>query len=60
MDLNRQWDKTSAALHPTIHCLKDFLRKSNDGLGVALYIDLHGHSRKKGVFMYGCDVDDED
>ena len=24
---------------------------------VALYIDIHGHSRKKNVFMYGCCID---
>ena len=22
---------------------------------VALYVDIHGHSRKQRVFMYGCD-----
>jgi len=21
---------------------------------VALFVDIHGHSRKKNVFMYGC------
>jgi hypothetical protein len=24
---------------------------------VFMYVDLHGHSRKQNVFMYGCDAD---
>ena len=31
------------------------IRETHAKRGVALYCDMHGHSRKKNVFMYGCD-----
>lgn len=27
---------------------------------VVLFCDLHGHSRKKGIFMYGCEKGPKD
>ena len=52
-DLNRQWAWPKAASSPTILSLK---RLISDCRGdVCLYCDLHGHSRSKNVFIYGCD-----
>ncbi|GMF14986.1 unnamed protein product [Phytophthora lilii] len=55
-DLNRQWQTPSKALHPTIFHAKELLLKERSLRGVAFYCDMHGHSRKKNVFMYGCDT----
>ena len=49
VDLNRQWAHPDAALNPTIFHVKQLIRQED----VALYIDFHGHSRKRNVFLYG-------
>ncbi|KAG7391321.1 hypothetical protein PHYPSEUDO_005270 [Phytophthora pseudosyringae] len=55
-DLNRQWQTPSKALHPTIFHAKELLVQERSSRGVAFFCDMHGHSRKKNVFMYGCDT----
>ena len=55
VDLNRRWARPSAKLHPTIHALKKLLLRLHVRQPVALYVDIHGHSRKQRVFMYGCE-----
>ena len=55
VDLNRSWKKPTRAEHPTIWSAKAMIRETHAKRGVALYCDMHGHSRKKNVFMYGCD-----
>lgn len=52
-DLNRRYKAPSKVLHPSIHSIKRFVRAFQKERELALYIDLHGHSRKKNVFMYG-------
>lgn len=52
-DLNRLWDDPSRKMHPTIFFTKSMMRHLLNDREVVLYIDLHGHSRKKNVFMYG-------
>jgi hypothetical protein len=44
-------------MHPTIFSTKKLLRALNQSSagGVALYLDLHGHSRKFNIFLYGCE-----
>ena len=52
-DLNRRWKYPSEILHPTVyHCKKLILRLAEDR-PLALYCDLHGHSRRKNMFIYG-------
>mmetsp|Transcript_4988 Transcript_4988/g.18739 ORF Transcript_4988/g.18739 Transcript_4988/m.18739 type:complete len:969 (-) Transcript_4988:1282-4188(-) len=53
-DLNRKYLEPSIKLHPTIFHTKEMIRKFNSDREVILYCDMHGHSRKKNIFMYGC------
>lgn len=55
-DLNRIWHNPSQVYHPTIFHTKELLRQASATRGVVFFCDLHGHSRKKNVFMYGCDT----
>ncbi|XP_069936225.1 cytosolic carboxypeptidase 1-like [Cherax quadricarinatus] len=55
-DLNRRWRAPDPTLHPTIYhakALLDYLTTIAK-LKVRVFCDLHGHSRQKNVFMYGC------
>lgn len=51
VDLNRCWEDPDEREHPTIHATKALLSMYRER--VALYVDLHGHSRAQNVFMYG-------
>ncbi|CAK9117122.1 unnamed protein product [Durusdinium trenchii] len=51
-DLNRQWKQPHEVLHSSVHKLKKLVSKSKSKL--SMYLDLHGHSRKCGIFAYAC------
>ena len=53
VDLNRVWIDPSQKQHPTIFCIKQLLRQMQGERELFLFCDLHGHSRKKNMFMYG-------
>ena len=52
-DLNRRWKNPSKILHPVIFSVKKLMRSFSKERECALYVDLHGHSRRKNIFMYG-------
>ena len=52
--MNRRWTNPSPYLHPSIFGAKMLTKISDLEHGVALFVDIHGHSRKKNIFMYGC------
>jgi murein tripeptide amidase MpaA len=54
VDLNRRWVNPSRYLHPTIFWAKKIARMLHFERKIALSCDIHGHSKKKNVFMYGC------
>ncbi|KAI6652134.1 hypothetical protein LOD99_4679 [Oopsacas minuta] len=56
-DLNRQYNKFSVMKEyfPVIFHLRQMMRKLCQEREVTVYCDLHGHSRKQNIFMYGCD-----
>lgn len=53
VDLNRTWVEPSRKLHPTIFHTKAMIKKFCEDRDVILCVDMHGHSRKKNIFMYG-------
>ncbi len=53
-DLNRKFSSPDPRLHPEICAVKEMIaRLQADGREVLGYIDLHAHSKKKCVFVYG-------
>ena len=55
-DLNRRYANCNMYLHPTVSNMYRMLWNLQDSRGVLLYLDLHGHSKNKNVFVYGCDI----
>lgn len=54
-DLNRRYLDGNADAHPSVVALKELLYSQQSSRGIALFLDLHGHSAKKNAFVYGCD-----
>lgn len=57
-NLSKESDKNDNATEVTsdkLTCTAEVgeIPKSSNNSGLYLYIDLHGHASKKGVFMYG-------
>ena len=55
-DLNRKWKSPSKLLQPTVFHTKRLMKSFAKERKVQLVCDLHGHSRRMNVFMYGCNV----
>ena len=53
VDLNRHWQDPNKEQHPVLYQLKQMIRKTQEERDVMLFVDFHGHSRKKNIFMYG-------
>lgn len=54
-DLNRRWKAPSKQLHPTVYAAKKLILSLQQEREIALFCDMHGHSRKPNVFVYACD-----
>ena len=57
-DLNRRYMSPHPKLHPIVCAVKKIFKDINPSLDedenqILAFIDMHGHSRKKNVFMYG-------
>ena len=55
VDLNRQWSEPSEQTMPTIYHLKRLMRSLAAQEQLLFFCDLHGHSRKRNIFVYGCE-----
>ena len=54
VDLNRQWIAPSMKMCPENCATKMMMRKTLESRDILFYCDVHGHSRSKNLFMYGC------
>ncbi|XP_013406856.1 cytosolic carboxypeptidase 2 isoform X3 [Lingula anatina] len=54
-DLNRNYKTILKDSFPSIWHTKAMIRKLKDEHEIVTYCDLHGHSRKMNVFIYGCE-----
>lgn len=55
-DLNRRWSNPDQSLHPVIYHTKGLMEYCTRVLQRPphVYVDYHGHSRRKNVFLFGC------
>lgn len=54
VDLNRQWRQPDPLLHRTVYEAKKQIHKLKETTDLAMFLDLHGHSRKFNCFAYSC------
>ena len=53
-DLNRRWKKPDRNLYPEVYLAKKNIMEIAQNRNIELVLDLHGHSRRKKMFIYGC------
>lgn len=53
LDLNRCWANPSEITSPTIFHAKALMQRLCSLATITLFLDVHGHSRKRGAFFYG-------
>nr|XP_033808321.1 cytosolic carboxypeptidase 3 isoform X2 [Geotrypetes seraphini] len=53
-DLNRNYKSILKDSFPIVYCTRNMIKRVMEEWEILLYCDLHGHSRKQNVFMYGC------
>ncbi|XP_049638411.1 cytosolic carboxypeptidase 3 [Suncus etruscus] len=57
-DLNRNYTSLLKESYPSVWYTRNMIRRLMEKREVVLYCDLHGHSRKENIFMYGCNGSD--
>ena len=58
LDLNRFWHEPSKRLQPTIYHAKQMIKRFSDERELCLFIDLHAHSARKNIFVFGNNEND--
>ncbi|XP_045432927.1 cytosolic carboxypeptidase 3 isoform X4 [Pipistrellus kuhlii] len=53
-DLNRNYTSLLKESFPSVWYTRNMIHRLMEKREVILYCDLHGHSRKENIFMYGC------
>lgn len=52
-DLNREFLSVRRDLYPEVYLMKTLIARLQKKYGVLVFLDFHGHSRKKNTFFYG-------
>jgi hypothetical protein len=53
------WDSCSQSRQPALHAVRALVEKLRvEGHNAQIFIDIHGHSAKKGIFLFGIKADD--
>jgi murein tripeptide amidase MpaA len=55
-DLNRCWKNPDRFIHPEIYYTKKLMANLGRQNKLVFFTDFHGHEKKEGCFMYGCNV----
>ncbi|XP_016077835.1 PREDICTED: cytosolic carboxypeptidase 3 [Miniopterus natalensis] len=58
-DLNRNYTSLLKESFPSVWYTRNMIHRLMEKREVILYCDLHGHSRKENIFMYGCGGSDK-
>ncbi|XP_069852907.1 cytosolic carboxypeptidase 3 isoform X3 [Dipodomys merriami] len=58
-DLNRNYTSLMKESFPAVWYTRNMIHRLMEKREVILYCDLHGHSRKENIFMYGCNGSDQ-
>ncbi|XP_078419519.1 cytosolic carboxypeptidase 2-like [Cetorhinus maximus] len=53
-DLNRKYQSFLKETYPPVWYTRKLIKRLMEERTVFLYCDLHGHSRKQNIFIYGC------
>jgi murein tripeptide amidase MpaA len=53
-DLNRRWKEANKELFPEIYYIRNQIYEISRSRNIKMILDLHGHTHKKKVFIYGC------
>lgn len=59
VDLNRRWKNPNKNLHPTIFASKRLIKSFAKEREITMICDMHGHSRRKNIFAYGCNMPEQ-
>ncbi|CAH8621789.1 unnamed protein product [Schistosoma bovis] len=54
-DLNRNYRQPKKDVFPTVWTVKQLVKWCKKTYKDVIYCDMHGHSRRNNIFMYGCD-----
>ena len=52
--MKRKWHDPYKKNHPTIFHTKALIKKIKEERELFVYCDIHGHNKKKNIFLYGC------
>jgi murein tripeptide amidase MpaA len=59
-NLNRVYSNPDPLLFPTIFSVRKLIEVESQNSKLFAYVDLHGHASKRGCFVFGNSIQDQD